>query len=278
MPPRRRLASAVVVVVLTALIAPLGGVLTPASAATGARDRAAARAFLEAGYFYDSAFVADLGTGAEAVRQLATRLEGECGGVLAGAPPAQVGTASGATPLQRMQSEQISELSVELEFDTLETALLPAHPAVSTYIHTITRLHWHNAHTRRLVASLARKLTAELNGPVLEVCPDMRAWVAGGYRTLSPATTAFVNRTVPTSESGASQEALEAAFARHYGGALRAQQQRTVRLLARVSAQVLSTLNLVEHARIVIGLYPLGEVHALSPGASLARSSSRSPR
>ena len=223
-PAHRGLAVALSVFALGALGWSISGAIQPAIAAPGARDRAPARAFLEAGYLYDSAFLADIGTGEEAVRQLATRLEAECGGVLAGAPPAQAGTASGATPLQRMQSEQISELSAELEFDTLETALLPAHPAVTTYTHAVTRLHWHDAHTRRLVASLAQKLNRELAAPLLEVCPDLRAWVASGYRTLSPTTTAFASRIAPTSENSVSQQALESTFAHRYGGALRALQ------------------------------------------------------
>src|SRR5271156_1543973 len=68
---------------LLALGAPTGAF---ASARVTSQDRAATRAFLEARYTYEQSLLASAPASGAAVEGLASRLGGECPGVLVGAP------------------------------------------------------------------------------------------------------------------------------------------------------------------------------------------------
>jgi hypothetical protein len=65
---------------------------------------------------------------------------------------------------------------------------------VDGFAETVAHLHWSNQKlTRKIKAYAAKfKVLAALEMP--DVCSDVRAWAASGYRTLPPSTTAFDER------------------------------------------------------------------------------------
>jgi hypothetical protein len=177
----------------------------PAGAFAGARvtprDRAATRAYLQARYAYEQALVADAPASNAAVERFAGSLAGECPGVLAGARHEPLNTLLGSprrspSPRQMGESNRESrqrgalqgELSLALGLRLIE----PDRQAALAYARAVGSLRWSNEALTVLERTGAAELEWELQSAPPGVCADMKAWVASGYTTLSPATKTLI--------------------------------------------------------------------------------------
>ncbi len=191
---------------LAAIVAVLAGLLwAGASLAAGKRshgtpaDRVATHAYLEARLAYVRAQLASAPASLAALRALQGTLEGECGGVLTGAPHetfSSLGRESEhQTPRQegeeKRHERQFEALQLELltALDTAEGA--PYHEAAVAFLGAIRPLRWSNPGTTALIQLSAEALEGELSTVAPAVCNDMRAWVQSGYRTISASTKAI---------------------------------------------------------------------------------------
>jgi hypothetical protein len=166
-----------------------------ASLAVTPADKAATHAYLQARYEYSKAILAGSKSADAAFSSFAAALEGECRGILAGAPGAEETSSSG--PLSERQRgeaarerDQRSAIDLELvgsEFAGPEQEVATALPVFAA---KVTALRWSDA---RIVAAVAGELAVDerrlpsFGAP--EVCADMRAWAQSGYRKLTPRTT-----------------------------------------------------------------------------------------
>lgn len=189
-----RLVGAHLAVLLTSLLAT--GAASAASPHVSPQDAAATRAYLEADYAYVQAEVANLPAARAAFEGLADRIAGECPGVLKGAPAAFGLPDEGAGPPSsarryaelRREGNQAGTLQGELE-SALGLAYSQANrQAALVFTGVVTPLSWTDPRVASLVGERVVEMQERLAQPLPEVCADMRAWVASGYKTLSPAT------------------------------------------------------------------------------------------
>jgi hypothetical protein len=195
----RALLTVLAVLFLLALAAPTGAF---AGAGVTSQDRAATRALLEARYTYEQALLASAPVSRAATEGLASSLGGECAGVLAGAPhetlleslphsesPPQSPRQMGESNRERRQlSDLQGELGLALELPPIEAD----RQAALNYARAVSSLRWSNDTVTTLERTGAAALEWQLQSAPPDVCADMRAWVASGYRTLSPATKVLI--------------------------------------------------------------------------------------
>jgi hypothetical protein len=169
---------------------------TPTARAETPADAAATAAYLAALYAQTQAVVANLPASTAAFEGLAARIGGECPGVLAGAPGTALPSFGADRESARERGEharerdQWSELDAELSL-ALDSALSqPDQQAVSAFASAVGPLRWSNPAIAQAV-QLELAQFEELLAVTPDVCADMRAWVASGYRTLSAGTREF---------------------------------------------------------------------------------------
>jgi hypothetical protein len=195
---------ALAIAAVAALLA-FAGASSPASAHVSrknvARENAAAtHAYLTASVSFEETELANLPQQIAAKEAVATGISGECAGVLTDAPPHEevlgfgfVGPASKTRPNaraegeRRRQSRQLGDLKTELSFALDDSRTQADHEADEAFIGGLTPLKWSNARITILFHVIAEEAQEELDSPVPAVCADMKAWVASGYKTLSPA-------------------------------------------------------------------------------------------
>lgn len=162
------------------------------------QDAAATRAYLEADYAYVQAYIANLPAARGALEGLANRIAGECPGVLKGAPSPFEAPNEGPGPHSarrfaelRREEEQAGTLQDELG-SALGLALLQAdRQGTLAYTGAVTPLSWSDSRVASIIHERVVELQERIGQALPDVCADMRAWVASGYRTLSPATKEF---------------------------------------------------------------------------------------
>lgn len=180
---------------------------TLAAGAPSKQDREATHAYLLAVYSYEQETLANLSASVASAEGLSATLGGECPGVLAGAPPGLFGPSGflegkgGPQPQQtaRQQGEasrrqrQLNVLENELSSSLSLAFEQPDRGAALTLANTVAGLSWSDPK----LTQLARQATSERAQAVTmappAVCADLRAWVASGYKTLSPGTKQSAN-------------------------------------------------------------------------------------
>lgn len=158
-------------------------------------DRRATHAYLLARYEFERATAANVGASDVALAAYIARVGGECPSVLAGTPstiiepktPAE--TAAGAHG-----REQLFQLLVQVQFASIESWFAPDQSANLRFAAVIARLRWSEPQINRAAYRSATALRAFVfGGAGTSLCADLRSWVQSGYRTLSPASTAFLS-------------------------------------------------------------------------------------
>jgi hypothetical protein len=226
------------------------------------RDAAATRAYLEADYAYVRANIASLPAARAALEALADRLADECPEVMKGAPSPfgllseGPGPSPSARRLAELSRERDQAGTLQSELDTaLGLVLAQARrQGSSVFTAAVTPLSWSDPAVGDLVHEQLAELQEKLGQPLPDVCADMRAWVASGYRTLSPA----------TKEYRAKQEARRAALLTTVGGghAVPAPTPTLAQLLARYESVADKAL-LAKAQRIAQAALP--QVRSLAP-------------
>jgi hypothetical protein len=161
------------------------------------QDRAATDAYLTAEYEYVKAVAASTTASMSAGEALAKRLGGECPGVLAGAPGKRTGPPKVAPSARRegeenREDKQRNDLQQELSVVWSLAVDEPYRDAALVKARVQRSLQWSDPTVTHFVQADAVLEEQGLQHEAPAVCADMRAWVASGYRTLSPATKTFI--------------------------------------------------------------------------------------
>jgi len=185
------------VVLLGAVV--LAGLAPAPASAINAADEAATHAFLQAEYVHEAALVDDRAAEAASVGAFVSQVGGECAGVLKGAPSEEdegAGPTTPPTPRQRGEQQrgrdQRTAIEEELQQAFLGALSRPDLPALRAFAAQTANLTWSDP---RVAATIKTEFSSSLRaieGAPADVCADLHAWAASGFRAVSPATRAFV--------------------------------------------------------------------------------------
>jgi hypothetical protein len=157
--------------------------LAPAGASAAPRDVASTHAYVAAAYTALHAVVSKWSSVEAEIGKLNQRFHTECPAVGAGSP----------------QSEEEQKLSYEVAGALWATGYRTEAKVVRAFVKALKPLSWSNPAITRRARKLAKGLQEMTALPVPDLCGDVRAWAAGGYRAV-PATTEQYDRHVEAIE------------------------------------------------------------------------------
>ena len=91
------------------------------------------------------------------------------------------------------QNADSTKLSNEVIGAMVLSAGVPDRPAIATYLRIVKSLSWSNGGLTRAVRNYATSLHKLYDLSIPELCGDIRAWKASGYKTLPSSTVSFVD-------------------------------------------------------------------------------------
>jgi hypothetical protein len=152
-------------------------VLTAAPAAALAKpgDVAATRAYVKANYALVRAARAQLSAGQATIRSLVREITGECPAAAAQSP--EDGDA------EQLSDEVVGALYISIYRQDAAS--------IRVFARAVSGLHWSNPKLTRVVKTYATKLEGVSTLKTPDVCSDVKAWAASGFRTLPESTVSF---------------------------------------------------------------------------------------
>ena len=135
----------------------------------------ATRAYVKADYALVQTARANLASSKVAITSLGSTVAGECPRVAAEAP----------------QNHDAEQLSNEVVGALEVVAYQPDRESMLAFARAIRGLRWSNRKLTRAVAAYATKLEGFPTLAAPNICADVEAWAATGYRTLPASTVAF---------------------------------------------------------------------------------------
>lgn len=138
----------------------------------------ATRTYLQANHAFVRAARSNLAAGNAALRSLVRQLTGECPLAAAESP-------------QNHESEQLND---EVVGAITIVAFRPDAAAAGVFAHAVGGLRWSSRVLTRKVRTYAAQLEGLAKLAVPDVCADVRAWAADGYRSLPASTQQFNQR------------------------------------------------------------------------------------
>jgi hypothetical protein len=174
---------------------------SPRAASTPA-DRAAVHAYLLDMYAYVQAITTAAPALVGAYEGAASRIAGECPGVLVGAPqgneieigPSILRRTARQRGEEKRQSTQLSDLEEELASELASAEQELRRPAVMALLANLKALPQGGPALSRVVHTQTIGLEEDQKVENTDVCADMQAWAGSGYRTLSQASRAIALR------------------------------------------------------------------------------------
>lgn len=129
----------------------------------------------------------------------ASRIAGECPGVLAGAPQDTKIVAASSIPSrtarqrgeEKRWSTQLSDLETELGLELASAEQEPRRPAVTAFLTNLKTLPQGDPALSYVVHADTIGLEEDLHVESTDVCSDMKVWAGSGYRALSAASRAI---------------------------------------------------------------------------------------
>jgi hypothetical protein len=153
---------------LLGLVAPVGAIATSA-------DVAATHAYIQANYALARAAEAEAGGTQASVVLLNQRFGRECPDVGAGSP----------------QNEESQKLSYEAAGALWSAGYGANAGPIRAFVRKVKPLRWSNPKLTRIARSYARSLLELATLALPDLCGDVRAWSASGFRTVPAATLHF---------------------------------------------------------------------------------------
>jgi len=178
----RRLRRLLIVTALFGLVA-AGGALAVMvahdSSRSTSRDGRATSGYLQARYELERALRNDMGRTQVVVERVGDEMSATCSHVLRGSP------SGGAS---RVGEPPARTVLLGLVFKALEITRIRSQANVRhVFVTAVDRLQWSEGTITRLIHSIVDTEAVWLTDAVPNVCEDMRAWVASGYRALPAA-------------------------------------------------------------------------------------------
>jgi hypothetical protein len=166
-----------VAVVTTALVLTTGA---PAAIASSA-DISATRGYVQANYALVQYAAARLGTARGLLDGVFNRARSECPNAAAGSP----------------QNPESTMVSYEIIGAMVLAAYHAAMPQINAFVRVAARSQWSNRALTRGIHAYAGKLRTLSRLAPPQLCADIHAWAASGYKALPASTVQFDQRFVP---------------------------------------------------------------------------------
>lgn len=166
---------------LLTLLATMGGLAAGTSPALAASNAASTLAYVQADYALVRVARAHLRTSENGPLEVLAQVQRECAGAGAGSP----------------QDAESTEMSDEVIGAMVIAAAKPDRPAITAFIRAASSLSWGDAALTRTVHEYAESLKTVLGLAAPNLCTEVRAWAASGYKALPAATVSFVARFMP---------------------------------------------------------------------------------
>jgi hypothetical protein len=152
--------------------------LAPTGVAAASQDEASTHAYVVAAYTALHATVSKWSSVEAEIGKLNRRFQAECPRVGAGSP----------------QSEEEQKLSYEVAGALWATGYHTDAKIVRAFVKAVSPLRWSNPAVNRSARALVRGLSEMVALPVPDLCADVRAWGAGGYKAVPADTDQYVRR------------------------------------------------------------------------------------
>jgi hypothetical protein len=165
----------ILIALLALAIAPTTALAGPKARSRARRDVAATRAYIQADYALVHTARINMKTGEAALEELQSKLGAECPMAAAASPENEAA--------EHLSNEVIGAMSTVFIRADVQT--------VGDFATAVGALHWSNQKLTRKVSSYAAKLKALTVLEMPNVCGDVKAWAASGYRALPASTTQF---------------------------------------------------------------------------------------
>jgi hypothetical protein len=149
--------------------------------ALASSNAGATQAYLQADYALVRVARTHLATSEAAPLQILAQVRRECPGAGAGSP-------------QNPESTQVSD---EVIGAMVISAAKPDRAAIDAFIHATSGLSWSNSALTRAVHTYGSDMKTVLNLPVPNLCAEVKAWAADGYKSLPTSTVSFVAKFMP---------------------------------------------------------------------------------
>jgi hypothetical protein len=162
--------STMIIAVLVLAVLVLG--LAPARAIATPQDIASTHAYIQANFAFARASEARVGTTQASIVRLKRQLGRECRDAGAGSP----------------QNEESQKLSYEVAGALWSVSYGADAGPIRAFARVVRPLRWSNPKLTRIAQGYASSLQALAALPMPNLCGDVRAWSASGFRTI-PATT-----------------------------------------------------------------------------------------
>lgn len=155
----------------------------PAGASASSKDVASTHAYAVAAYAALHVVVSKWSTVEAGIHKLDLRFQAECPKVGAGSP----------------QSEEEQKLSYEVAGALWATGYRTEAKVVQRFVKAVSRLTWSNPAITRAARRFTKGLHEMTLLPIPDLCGDVRAWTASGYKTM-PADVASYDQRVEAIE------------------------------------------------------------------------------
>ena len=142
--------------------------MAPSPALASSQDVAATHTAIVAGYALARAGVATIKIAQSKIESFNRRLAAECPGVGSGTP----------------ETEASQPMSYEVAAALWSIAYGSAAGPIKRFARAIRPLRWTSARINRVARTLVASLTALASIPLPDLCGDVRAWSASGFRTI----------------------------------------------------------------------------------------------
>jgi hypothetical protein len=149
--------------------------------ALASSNAAATQAYVKANYALVRAARSHLAASEAAPLQILAQVRQECPGAGAGSP-------------QNSESTQVSD---EVIGAMVIGAAKPDRSAMDAFVHATAGLSWSNPALTHAVRTYASDLKTVLNLPAPNLCGEVKAWAADGFKSLPADTISFVARFMP---------------------------------------------------------------------------------
>jgi hypothetical protein len=156
----------------------LAVVAAPARALAGTGNATTTNAYIQADYTLAHTARINMQTGEAAIASLQQTLSAECPQAAAASPENEAASA--------LSNEVIGAMSVVFIRADVQV--------VDSFAETVAHLHWSNPKLTHKVRTYAAKFKVLAALEMPDVCGDVHAWAASGYRTLPASTTRFDER------------------------------------------------------------------------------------
>lgn len=153
-------------------------------------NRSTVRQYLKAIYRYERTMLEKVTVGKTRYRMLASQIGDECPGIIG------VGVARRLRGSRRW-FKQIGDLREELRGILGDAFLASDRRAALMLAAKLRLLHWNASRLQRRVTYYAQTLANRFRVSSPELCNDIKAWAASGFRRLSAATNAFLHEYEP---------------------------------------------------------------------------------